>query len=214
VTRRILCLATRNPHKVAEIRAVLGDLEVDIRTAADEPGCPEVDEDAPTLAGNAEKKARWVAAFTGLTSLADDTGLEVDALNGAPGVYSARYAGPGCSFADNNRRLLDALNGIEPERRTARFRCVIAIATPDPASAGASFESRVQACRVSLHEGCLEGRIVDDARGANGFGYDPVFWIPDLDCTLAELPAAEKNRVSHRARALAQARSALGSALR
>jgi len=208
VSRPILFLATRNTHKVAEIRAVLGDLAVDIRTAADDPGAPEVDEDQPTLEGNAEKKARWIAAHTGCTSLADDTGLEVDALHGAPGVYSARYAGPGCTFADNNRRLLSELAAVPAARRTARFRCVIAIAVPASETA-ASFATRVRDCRVSLHAGSLEGRIVDSARGDNGFGYDPVFFIPELGHTLAELSPAEKNRVSHRARALAQARPAL-----
>jgi XTP/dITP diphosphohydrolase len=212
VNRPILCLATRNPHKVLEIRAVLGDLDVDIRTAADDPDAPDVDEDRPTLEGNAEKKARWIAAHSGFTSLADDTGLEVDALHGAPGVLSARYAGPGCTFADNNRRLLRELADIPPERRTARFRCVIAIAIPAP-KLGASFETRVRDCQVSLHAGTVEGRILDAARGDNGFGYDPVFFIPELGRTLAELSADEKNRVSHRARALAQARPALRRAL-
>ena len=106
---RQLCVATRNTHKLQEIRAVLADLALEITSPAEHPGCNEVEEDAPTLEGNAEKKARHVAACTGLPSLADDTGLEVDALNGAPGVYSARYAGPQCSFADNNRKLLHEL---------------------------------------------------------------------------------------------------------
>ena len=206
---RRLCLATRNAHKLTEIRAVLADLGLEITTPADHPGCTEVEEDAPTLEGNAEKKARHVAACTGLPSLADDTGLEVDALNGAPGVYSARYAGPECSFADNNRKLLRELASIPPARRTAHFRCVIAIARPLAGPESRGFESRVHACTVSLHEGRLDGRIIDEPRGANGFGYDPVFYIPELGRTLAELTLEEKNRVSHRARALVAARRVL-----
>ena len=209
-----LCVASRNAHKLLEIRAVLADLGLEITSPADHPGCTEVEEDAPTLEGNAEKKARHVAACTGLPSLADDTGLEVDALNGAPGVYSARYAGPQCSFADNNRKLLRELESVPPEKRTAHFRCVIAIARPLPGSESLDFEARVRACTVSLHEGRLEGRIVDEPRGDNGFGYDPVFYIPDLGRTLAELTLEEKNRVSHRARALSAARAALVASLR
>lgn len=208
-----LCVATRNVHKLTEIRAVLADLGLEITSPVDHPGCNEVEEDAPTLEGNAEKKARHVAACTGLPSLADDTGLEVDALDGAPGVYSARYAGPECSFADNNRKLLRELAAVPPARRTAHFRCVIAIARPHVGSESRSFEARVHACTVSLHEGRLDGRIIDEPRGANGFGYDPVFYIPDLGRTLAELALEEKNRVSHRARALAAARRALATGL-
>jgi XTP/dITP diphosphohydrolase len=204
-----LVLATRNRHKIEEIRAVLADLGFELSSAADHPGVPEVEEDAATLEGNAEKKARWVCAATGLRALADDTGLEVDALCGAPGVISARWAGEGCSYADNNAKLLRELTGVAPERRSARFRCVIAIATPPPAGDTGDFAARVGACRVTLHEGRIEGRIADAPRGAHGFGYDPVFWIPELGRTLAELDAAEKNRTSHRARALAAARAAL-----
>jgi len=202
-----LVVATRNAHKLVEIRAGLADLGYDITCADDHPGTPEVDEDAPTLEGNAEKKARWVAAATGLLALADDTGLEVDALGGAPGVYSARWAGPGCSYADNNAKLLHELAAVPEAGRTARFRCVIAIATPGPAAP--DFESRVRACRVTLHEGRVEGRILTAPRGEQGFGYDPVFWIPESGRSLAELHLDEKNRISHRARALAAARTAL-----
>lgn len=202
-----LVVATRNAHKLLEIRAVLADLGYDITSAGDHPGAPEVEEDLPTLEGNAEKKARWVAAATGLPALADDTGLEVDALGGDPGVYSARWAGPGCTYADNNAKLLQELAGVAEPQRTARFRCVIAIATPGPAAA--DFDARVRGCRVTLHEGRVEGRILNAPRGAGGFGYDPVFWIPELSRTLAELSLEEKNRTSHRARALAAARTAL-----
>jgi XTP/dITP diphosphohydrolase len=213
VIRHRLCIGTRNAHKLAEIRAVLADLDLDSSSPADHPGCDEVEEDAPTLAGNASKKARHVAACTGLLALADDTGLEVDALAGAPGVYSARYAGPGCTFADNNRKLLGELAGMPPERRTAVFRCVIAIAAPLPGSGARDLAARARDCRVSLHEGRLEGRILEELRGEQGFGYDPVFYIPAMGRTLAELTLEEKNRVSHRARALAAARAALAAQL-
>jgi len=209
VNRPRLCVATRNPHKLAEIRAVLADLDLEITGAADHAGVPDVDEDAPTLEGNAEKKARWVAAATGMLSLADDTGLEVAALAGAPGVLSARYAGPDCTYADNNAKLLIALAGLPRERRGARFRCVIAIAAPAAAAAGLDFEARVRACHVTLHEGRLDGRILDAPRGAAGFGYDPVFWVDEVGASLAELEPAAKNRISHRARAVQAARAAL-----
>jgi len=211
MSRGRLCLATRNRHKLEEIRAVLADLALDVCSVADFAGCAEVEEDAPTLEGNADKKARWAAACTGLTSLADDTGLEVEALDGAPGVISARWAGPDCSYADNNRKLVQALAGVPDAKRTAAFRCVIALAVPDPDAVAAGFAARVAACHVTLHEGRLEGRILSALRGANGFGYDPLFWIPELGRSLAELTASEKNRVSHRARALAKARTALAA---
>jgi XTP/dITP diphosphohydrolase len=209
VTDRRLCIATRNVHKLEEIRAVLAALRLELCGAADHQGCVEVEEDAPTLEGNAEKKARWVAAFTGLPSLADDTGLEVDALDGAPGVYSARWAGPGCNYADNNAKLLRELEGVVPERRQARFRCVIAFARPAPNAATPSLAERAASCRISLHPGVLTGEIIDAARGGHGFGYDPIFFIPALGKTLAELSLAEKNSLSHRAQALAAARAAL-----
>jgi XTP/dITP diphosphohydrolase len=209
VSARKLCIATRNAHKLEEIRAVLADLRLEVSGAADHPGCTEVEEDAPTLEGNAEKKARWVAACTGLPSLADDTGLEVDVLDGAPGVYSARWAGPGCTYADNNAKLLRKLAEVPLDRRTARFRCVIGFARPATGATDRDFDARLAACRVSLHPGILAGRIVDEARGRHGFGYDPIFFIPEQGKTLAELSLDEKNRLSHRARALMAARAAL-----
>ncbi len=209
MTGRRLCIATRNAHKLEEIRAVLADLALVVSGAADHPDCGEVEEDAPTLEGNAEKKARYVAACTGLPTLADDTGLEVQALDGAPGVFSARWAGPGCSYADNNAKLLRALRGVPPERRMAQFRCVIAFARPGSSGEALRFEDRAAACSVSLHQGILAGRIIDEARGGHGFGYDPLFFIPEAGRTLAELPLEEKNRRSHRGRALASVRQAL-----
>jgi len=209
-----LCIATRNPHKLEEIRALVRDLEVDVTSALEDPNCTDVDEDAPTLAGNAEKKARWVAAFTGLPSIGDDTGLEVDALDGAPGVVSARWAGPDCNAADNVRKLLSLLEGVPDPSRIARFRCVVALATPSPEADRMRFPERVTACKVTLYEGRLEGRITHAPQGADGFGYDPVFMVPELGRTLAELGACEKNRISHRGRALEAARPALISLLR
>ncbi len=211
MSRPRLCVATRNVHKLEELRALLADLDVELVSAAEVPGVPEVEEDATTLEGNAEKKARWVAAAAGCVALADDTGLEVDALGGEPGVYSARWAGPECSFADNNKKLLHELSDLPEKQRTARFRCVIAVAVPQ-GDAG-EFAARVENCSVTLYEGRVFGRIVSKLRGTNGFGYDPVFFVPEKQRTLAELSIAEKNEISHRARALAAARPALLAAL-
>ncbi|MFQ5600933.1 MAG: XTP/dITP diphosphatase [Candidatus Krumholzibacteriia bacterium] len=199
-----LCIATRNAHKLREITAVLGDLDLEIvggylvgerGGAADRPGCPDVREDGDTLEANAAKKARVVCAYTGLPTLADDSGLEVDALDGAPGVRSARWAGDGCTYADNNAKLLRELGDLPEARRTARFRCVMALALPD--------------ADVQMYEGRIEGRILRDKRGTSGFGYDPVFYVPELGRTLAELPLEQKNAISHRGRALAAVRAAL-----
>lgn len=155
---------------------------------------PEVPEESMDLAVNASAKARAAAATYGCLAVADDTGLEVDALGGAPGPRAARFAGPGATDAQRVARLLEALRGVPPERRTARFRCAVAVAEP-PASPAAD------SARVWVFEGTCEGRILEAPRGAEGFGYDPVFWVPELDKSFAELTLDEKNRVSHRARA-------------
>lgn len=182
-----LVLATRNAHKVAEIARLLEGTGVEAVPASAVPGAPEVEEDAPTLEGNAAKKAQSLARFASAWALADDTGLEVDALGGAPGVYSARYAGPGCSYEDNCRKLLDAMKGIPEGRRAARFRTVMALSSPEG--------------MTQMMDGGLEGTIGTAARGTNGFGYDPVFVLKD-GRTLAELSATEKNDISHRGTAL------------
>lgn len=180
-----LVLATRNPGKVAELAARLDGLGVDLVTAA-EVGAPAVEEDAETLRGNAEKKARALVAHTGLASLADDTGLEVDALDGAPGVYSARFAGPDASDADNRAHLLASLDGAA--HRSARFRTVLAFADGDG---------------VHFFDGVCEGTIAATESGDGGFGYDALFVPADGDGrTFAEMTAAEKNAISHRGRAL------------
>lgn len=187
-----IVLATRNRGKVAEIRALLSDLPVDLLAATDMDGIPEVDEDAPTLEGNAAKKAHVLHACTGLPALADDTGLEVDALGGRPGVHAARYAGEGCTPADNRRLLLRELHG--EANRTARFRCVLAFV--------AKGEER-------FFEGVCRGRIPTGEHGAGGFGYDAVFVPEGYAQTFAELSARQKNAISHRAQALERFRAFL-----
>ena len=194
-----IVLATRNPGKVAELRARLTALPVELVTAA-ELGAPDVDETADTLRGNADLKARALNAFSGLPSLADDTGLEVDALGGAPGVYSARFAGPGADAAANRARLLadlDAARAAGDARRSARFRTVLAFDAGDG--------------RTHHFEGVCEGVITMEARGEGGFGYDAVFDPADGDPpevspqdrrTFAQMAADEKNAISHRGRAL------------
>lgn len=182
-----ILLATRNPDKVRELAVLLGDLGIRIRTLADFPTAPEVDEDGTTCEANALKKAREMASATGIPSVADDTGLEVDALSGRPGVFAARYAGETATYEDNCKKLLKELDGVPPARRTARFVTVAALAMPGGHS------------RIAT--GTLVGRIAEGFVGTQGFGYDPVFFVPELGRTLAELTAEEKNRISHRAKA-------------
>jgi len=170
-----IVLATRNKHKVIEMKHLLESLPVAIRSVEDFPGVPEVEEDGETLEENAIKKARSVALHLKKWALADDTGLEVDALGGAPGVRSARYAGEEASCAANNAKLLAALSGVPSRGRTARFACVTALASPD----GGTFVSR----------GVLEGRIAEAPRGGGGFGYDPLFEPLGSALTLAAAAA-------------------------
>ncbi len=181
-------IATRNTHKLEEIRSILNFQGLEICSALDFPDIPDTIEDRDTLEGNATKKAQELCDATGLMALADDSGLEVEALDGAPGVYSARYAGEPCSYEDNNTKLLRELSG--KENRRARFRTVIALARPGE--------------KPLTVEGICEGKIIEKLRGENGFGYDPLF-VPDgFSETFAELPAETKNKISHRAQALAQ----------
>lgn len=191
-----LVIASRNRGKIAEYGEMLRDLPVEILSLADFPDLPEVRETGRTFRENALIKARAAAAATGLIALADDSGLEVDCLNGAPGVYSSRYAGPEQDDEANNRKLLAALEGVPMARRGARFRCVIAVVTPEG--------------REFLSEGVCEGKISFAPRGSAGFGYDPLFLIPSLGKTFAELGPEVKNRISHRAQALRAARDLLG----
>jgi len=178
-----MILATRNADKVAEIRRILRLPRNGLASLLDFPEIPEIEETGHTLEDNALIKARESHRLTGLSSLADDTGLEVDALKGAPGVFSSRFAGPGASYEDNLRKLLRAMEGIPEGSRLARFRCVVAL------KAGS---------REEWVEGILEGTILTEARGTGGFGYDPVFFIPSAGKTLAEMTMEEKNAVSHR----------------
>ena len=181
-----LVAATRNRGKLVELRELLPGVEI---IAADELGVPDVVEDADTFAGNAAKKAREVSAATGLPALADDSGLEVDALDGAPGVLSARYAG-GHDDAANNAKLLAALAGAT--NRSARFRAVLALADVRGSLGD----------RVITADGTCEGVILDAPRGTGGFGYDPVFYCPELGQTFAEAGVGSKSELSHRARAM------------
>ncbi|MER3419231.1 MAG: non-canonical purine NTP pyrophosphatase [Chloroflexota bacterium] len=186
-----LLLATTNPGKIRELRALLAGCGWEILTPQDIGLTLHVEETGQTYAENARRKAQGYARASGLVALADDSGLEVDALGGAPGVHSARYAGQDTTDADKMGMLLAELREVPDERRTARFRAVIVIATPD----GRTFQS----------EGVCEGRIAHAPRGAGGFGYDPIFLVEGGSRTMAELSAEEKNRISHRARAAAAA---------
>ncbi|WP_017941473.1 MULTISPECIES: RdgB/HAM1 family non-canonical purine NTP pyrophosphatase [unclassified Thioalkalivibrio] len=194
--RRVV-LATGNPGKLREIRALLEPLGLAVE-AQSEHAVPEADETGLTFVENAILKARNAARHTGLPAIADDSGLEVDALHGQPGIYSARYAGPDGDDAANNAKLLEALAGVPPEQRGARFRAVVVYLehAEDPAPI--------------IAQGVWPGRIAEQASGAEGFGYDPLFFVPREGCTSAELPPETKNRLSHRGQALQE----LGAALR
>ncbi len=194
-----IVLATRNQHKKQELVALLSGLDITIRTLDEFPEAPEVVEDGETCEANAMKKAVEIARFTGLPAVADDTGLEVDALGGRPGAFAARYAGEHATYDDNCRKLLHELGDIPPAQRGARFVTVAAIAFPGGKTLSAKGE--------------LEGVIAESIVGSNGFGYDPVFILPEYNQTLGQLPPEVKNRISHRARAFAQARTLLQQAM-
>jgi XTP/dITP diphosphohydrolase len=185
-----LVIATRNKGKTTEIRDMLKDFPVNIQNLDDFGPIPDVREDGLTFDDNAYKKASFTARILGLPALADDSGLIVEALGGAPGVHSARYAGPNASDQDRCNKLLAEMAGIE--NRSAAFECVISIAVPTGPAL--------------TYEGRCEGIITEEAKGANGFGYDPVFFYPPLGKTFAELTLKEKGRVSHRGKALREVR--------
>jgi XTP/dITP diphosphohydrolase len=196
-----LVLASGNPGKLAELRALLGDLDIELH-AQSEFGVRDADETGLSFVENAILKARHAARATGLPALGDDSGICVDALGGAPGLYSARYAGVHGDNAANNAKLLAALREVPGTRRTARFVCVLALLrhADDP--------------QPLIAEGVWEGRILDAPRGSGGFGYDPVFFDLERGIGAAELDAAIKHRVSHRGRALALLRARLPTVLR
>jgi len=182
-----IVLATHNRGKMEEMSAILGHLPFELLTLDAFPKIGDIPETGNTLKENAFIKAETVHRLTGLPALADDTGLEVDALNGAPGIYSARYAGADATFDDNCQKMLKELHDILVEERTARFRTVIAF---------------VNGGEKEWVEGVAEGRILDEKRGIGGFGYDPIFYYPPLRKTFAELDSVEKNSISHRGKAL------------
>jgi XTP/dITP diphosphohydrolase len=194
-----LVVATLNKGKLKEIRSILADLPVEVLSLMDYPELPPVVEDGETFEANAAKKALHVATSTGYLTLADDSGIEVDALGGAPGVQSARFAGPEATDAANNAKLLRLMEAVPEERRTARFRCVMALATPEG--------------RVEVAEGVCEGRLSRREMGDKGFGYDPLFFVPEYGMTFGELPEGIKNAISHRGQALAAARGVLEALL-
>lgn len=182
-----IILATGNKHKVSEIKAILSDLKLNIKPMMEFEKYPKVVEDGLTLEENATKKAVEVAKFFNSWAVADDTGLEVEYLNGAPGVFAARYAGEGCTYEDNNKKLLKALENAD--NRKAKFRCVIALSDP-------------QGNKVILSKGEINGIISEKISGTKGFGYDPIFFVEEQGCTFAELADGIKNKISHRALAL------------
>ncbi len=194
-----LLIATGNAGKLREFAQLLRDVPLRLASLAELPGAPAVAEEGATYTANAMHKALTIARWSGCATLADDSGLEVDALHGAPGVQSARYAGAEQDSRANIHRLLQALHDVPAGARTARFRCVVVVACPDGATL--------------LAEGSCAGRILAAPRGHGGFGYDPVFLYPSLNLTFAELLAAAKNRVSHRAQACGRLREDLGGFL-
>ena len=194
-SRPRLLIATHNKGKLRELTELLGDVPYELVSLGDLGIHHDVDETGVTFEQNATLKAETYCALAGIKTLADDSGLEIDALGGEPGVRSARYAGPDATDAERVEFLLDKLDGINPEAWSARFRCVIAIAEPDRPT--------------SLYLGSCEGRIVSEPRGHNGFGYDPVFLFPGIGLTMAELSTERKNSVSHRAEAAREAARSL-----
>jgi XTP/dITP diphosphohydrolase len=193
-----LLVATRNAGKLKEIRRLLESQDVSVLSLDNFPEAPEVEEDADTFAANAAKKAETIARVTGLPCLADDSGLVVASLQGRPGVHSARFSGDDATDHSNNLKLLDEMASVPEKQRQAAFCCVMALCLPDEAT--------------RLFEGRVEGLILSQEQGGGGFGYDPLFWISEFNCTMAELSLDIKNRISHRGQALRQVVEYLPSA--
>jgi XTP/dITP diphosphohydrolase len=196
---RQLLIATHNQGKLREYRALLADLDLQVLYLNDLGITHDIPETGTTFAENAILKATGYAAMSGMLTWSDDSGLEIDALEGRPGVYSARYGGPGLTDRDRFLRVLDELRAFPPAHWTARFHCVVALAEPDG--------------RVLTVDDRVEGIITDQPRGEHGFGYDPIFYMPDFGATLAELDPALKNQISHRAKASAAAKQLLARIL-
>lgn len=185
---RSIIFATGNEGKLREIRQIMADMDVEIRSMKEAGITTEVKEDGITFEENAIIKAKAIAELTKEIVLADDSGLEIDYLNGEPGVYSARYMGEKTSYEIKNQAILDRLQGVAKEQRTARFVCVIAAVLPDGT--------------VRIARGTIEGYIGEKPAGENGFGYDPIFYVEELGCSTAELTDVQKNKISHRGKAL------------
>jgi XTP/dITP diphosphohydrolase len=181
-------IATKNAGKAREFQALLGKRGVEVKSLLDFPNCPDVEETGNTFAENAILKAEAMARYFNTTVIADDSGLSIDALGGRPGVYSARYAGEEKNDQKNIAKVLSELEGVPFAKRTARFHCALAVAAPGR--------------RTAVVEGTCEGYIAEKPQGENGFGYDPIFYIPKKGKTMAQLSAEEKNQISHRAKAL------------
>ncbi len=188
-----LVLATNNQDKIKEMKNLLDDLPITILTADDFLEFPDVEETGTTLEENSLIKAKAIFEFTGLPALADDTGLEVDALHGAPGVYSSRYAGEDVTYEDNNRKLIAEMENVPAEKRTARFRCVMTICWDETT--------------IETVDGIAEGVIAETLGSVQGFGYDPVFYYPSSQKLFSEMTIEEKNQISHRGLALQEVRT-------
>ncbi len=217
-----IILATQNRDKMREIQEILSSVDFTLRTLDEFEAIPEIVEDGNSLEENALKKARTIRSITGLSALADDTGLEVDALGGAPGIFSSRYAGRNATYEDNCKKLLGEMSGVPPGERTARFRCVMALALDEemagvarllegsfPRISSGTASQKERPVDALITEGVVEGEIISSPRGASGFGYDPVFELIHSGTTFAEMGSAEKNRSSHRYRALVEMRELL-----
>jgi XTP/dITP diphosphohydrolase len=195
-----IVFASSNEGKVREIREMLEGMGIELISLSNYAGVPEIVEDGKSFQENALKKAKIISEFTGETVLADDSGLQVEVLAGEPGIYSSRYAGEKATDEENNTKLLTKLKNIPQEKRTAFFRCVLVLYRRDGS--------------YDYFEGKWNGQIIDERRGNNGFGYDPIFLVPELKMTAAELPAEIKNKVSHRGQAFAQFKKKLGKRLK
>jgi len=189
-----LVVATRNKKKLVEIRELLADLDFNVLSISDFSDIPEIEEDTDTFEGNASKKAIQIAEITGKLTLADDSGLEIDFLNGRPGIHSARFAGENATDEERNKKVLDLMEGVPQNQRSARFKCAIAIA---------------ENASIEILTGVCEGEIATESRGNQGFGYDPIFIVPSYGKTFAELGTEIKNQISHRAIALKKVREVL-----